>query len=363
MSENAHHDARPARERTPRGRRRSILISGVGVLLLGVLTLGVALSSPGPANLPTGHFTERLERCAPAEQTELAYAEAGTAACLRETLLDAAEMGALQTARLDLGALVEERPWLHNYCHLAEHQVGSVIMGEPDRVPELIVAHPVNTCSWGIGHGLLETFGAARPSETAWSAVTATCRGLRDMPAPYPEVYSLCADGLGHAAWDHHRELTGAVLRCEALVEESAVAACTTGIMMQQYRPAETGDQPPLDAVDLTGYCSARWPAGTRAAEEGCATGIGYVLSLALVGDVISTTLNDGGNQQEAARRAGDGLRLALEICDSQGRWNDVCAGSVLVNLPEHLIDEPEARTLLCSVVTESRRAACSTGT
>jgi hypothetical protein len=340
-----------------------LFLLGGAVLLGGVALLGGTDRDP-VETLPAGHFTERLLGCLPTEETETAYLEAGTSGCLRETLLAAAELGNLQTARLDLGELVEARPWLHNYCHLAEHQVGSRIMDDPMNVPELLLAHPGNTCSWGIGHGLLETFGAARPEEKAWNEVIATCRSLRSMPDPYPEVYSLCADGIGHAAWDHHRDLVGAVPRCEALLEESAVSACTTGILMQKYRPAETGKQPALSVGELDAYCQQRWPSSSRASLEGCATGLGYVLSLSLVGDFLSGELaTDGGeaSQLAAARSAAEELAAAMEVCGTLTGLAETCKASVLVNLPRHLVPDQTAWRSLCGALTERGRATCET--
>ena len=359
--------SRTGSKQAGRGRRAAIA-AGIATFVAATLLALPLAGIPGDDTarpLPVGYFRDRLAGCLPALETETAYLEAGTSRCLRETLLAAEELGNLQTARLDLGQLVEERPWLHNYCHLAEHQVGSLIMQDPSRVPELLLRHPGNTCSWGIGHGLLETFGAARPDDTLWAEVIATCRSLQTMVAPYPEVYALCADGIGHAAWDHHRELRGAVSRCEALVEASAVSSCATGIMMQQYRPAETGKQPELDANDLDGYCASRWPTTLEASIEGCATGIGYVLALSLVSDVVSGALlaNGAGDeaQQQAATTGAEGLATATRICGSLGDLAGTCRASLLTNLPTHLLTDPTAWSRLCDGAGEEHRATCET--
>ena len=348
------------------GRRRAGLVAGMLALVTSALVavaLSAGIGGDEVETLPVGYFRDRLVTCLPTEETEDAYTDAGVAGCLRETLLAAEELGNLQAARLDLGQLVQERPWLHNYCHLAEHQVGSLIMQNPSRVSKLLLEHPGNTCSWGIGHGLLETFGAARPDNTLWAEVIATCRSLQTMNDPYPEVYALCADGIGHAAWDHHRELRGAVPRCEALVEASAVAACTTGIMMQQYRPAETGKQPELDASELDGYCVRRWPTTVKASIEGCATGAGYVLSLSLVGDVVSGALISNGTSSEAQQRAAatgaDGLAAATRICGSLGELAGTCQASLLTNLPAHLLTDPVAWSRLCDEAGAEHQTTC----
>lgn len=334
-------------------------------MLVGGVVLVFAAGNYGDdtRELPAGYFRDRLLDCLPAEQSQGAYAAAGVTGCLRETLLDAEKLANLQTAREDLGALVAERPWLHNYCHLAEHQTGALIMRDPARVPALLLAHPGNTCSWGIGHGLLETFGAARPDEKLWGAVIDTCRSLRTLPDPYPEVYALCADGIGHAAWDHHRELRGAVARCEALDETSAVSSCTTGIMMQQYRPAETGEQPELDPRELERYCQDRWPSTKPESLEGCATGIGYVLSLSLVGDRVSESLSRNGTgdiaQRAAASAAAEGVAAGGLVCASLGALDATCRASLVTNLPTHLITDKAAWATLCSGAGDALRTNC----
>lgn len=364
-TENPAAPETATRRRSGRGTRgrRSLAVL---VLLAGALTGGTLLltreSDESVTALPRGYFTERLRACLPAEETESAYT--GVGGCLRETLLAAEELGNLQTAREDLGTIVRERPWLHNYCHLAEHQVGAIVMRDPARVPALLLEHPGNTCSWGIGHGLLETFGAARPGDALWDEVTATCRSLRTRPDPYPEVYALCADGIGHAAWDHHRDLRGAVARCEALVEASAVSSCTTGIMMQQYRPAETGKQPDLDPRALEHYCADRWPSTRAESLEGCATGAGYVLSLSLVGDTVSGVLADTGGDEHAQLRAAEAAREALatgvEVCSSMEALAATCHASLLTNLPAHLLTDETAWGTLCEAAGETLLATCS---
>jgi len=324
------------------------------LLLLSVIGAGSAWLSLRPnAELPPGHFSRRLAACVPDEQGA-ARTEEEVAACLVDLLVAAERAGSLGAARRDLGTLVTTDPRVHNYCHLAEHRTGAILMREPGRVPRLLLENPENICSWGIGHGLLETFGAARADEAAWQDVLATCRGLRAMPDPYPEVYALCADGIGHAAWDHHRDVTGAARRCAELLEESAVSACAAGVMMQQYRPAETGKQPPLDPAGLASYCTDTWPRGNRAGTEGCANGLGYVLSLSLVGDAVSATLDAGGTGDDAVRGAGEGLRRALTICATQSGWAETCEDSVLMNLPRHLLGGEDLGEL-CETAGETR--------
>lgn len=348
-------DVPPVETSASTGRRgRTRRTTAPSLLLLLAVGVGVGwLLLRSNAELPPGHFSRRLASCVPEKQAA-AHTEAEAAACLVDVLLEADRAGALGAARRDLGTLVTTDPRIHNYCHLAEHRTGAILMREPGRVPRLIMENPENICSWGIGHGLLETFGAARADEAAWRDVLATCRGLRAMPDPYPEVYALCADGVGHAAWDHHRDVTGAARRCAELLEESAVSACTAGVMMQQYRPAETGKQPPLDPSGLVSYCTDTWPRGNRAGTEGCANGIGYVLSLSLIGDAVSAELDAGKTGVDAARTAGEGLRHALTICATQSEWAETCEASVLANLPRHLLTGEDLGEL-CAAAGETR--------
>jgi len=356
----------PRRLARLRERRRRTLLTGGALLaaaLVAAVTAYAAITGTAGGTPPPGYFRTRLTACLPEQQTEGSYREVGVAGCLQRTLLDADGLGDLQTARLELGALVGERPWLHNYCHLAEHNVGKALMRDTADVPSLLLAHPGNTCSWGIGHGLLETFGAAQPTDPEWEAVTATCRSLRERGPGHQEVYSLCADGLGHAAWDHHREISGAARRCRALAEPSAVSACTTGVLMQQYRPAETGKQPHLDPQDLAGYCTDTWPDREPASVEGCATGAGYVLSLSMVGDPVSAALADEATpdrQLRAATTASGALDAALDVCRTMDALTDTCIASVVTNLPLHLLTDPAARARLCDDVPANMRRVCS---
>lgn len=309
-----------------------------------------------PTSLPTAHFRVQLQPCLGDTGGELAT-DVATAACLRDVLVRADRLDSLTAARRALAELVVARPSLHNSCHLAEHEAGERVLDTPDEAADLLTANLDNVCSWGFGHGVLETFGAMRPSAPQWRRVIDACRATRGT-----EVYALCADGIGHAAWDDTTSLTGAAQRCRELRDAAAENACAGGVLMQRFRPAERsgGTSPALP--DLTGFCDRSWPSPTSRA--GCAAGLGYVLAMGLVGDPVAEALGDGARdpsaQRRAARTAAAGLRESLAVCASLTINADDCSVTVIQHLPRHLLEDPEALATLCTDLPDRWRVSCS---
>ena len=318
----------------------------------------VSMLDRSPSALPATHFSEQLEGClgdAAAERVT----SAPTAGCLRDVLVRADSLGSLPAARRALADLVLRRPSLHNSCHLAEHETGERVLDGPGEAPDLVSANLDNVCSWGFGHGVLETFGAMQPSATQWRDVLDVCRKSRGT-----EVYALCADGVGHAAWDATKSLPGAAARCEELLDAAAVNACAGGVLMQQFRPAERsgGSSPPLP--DLRAFCDRSWP--SELSRSGCAAGLGYVLAMGLIGDPVAASLGpdpstEPSAQLQAARTGAPGLQESFGVCSSLRVDADECTLTLIQHLPRHLLRTPEALEVLCGGLPEQWRGPCTT--
>lgn len=310
-------------------------------------------------SLPPEHFTQQLQSCPGATGSGLPN-EAAAADCLRDVLVRADRLGSLISARRALGELVVKKPALHNSCHLAEHQTGELVLDDAGEAAGLLVENSENVCSWGFGHGVLETFGKMTPSRQQWASVIKVCQELAGQ-----ETYSLCADGLGHAAWDDAKTIPGASERCEELAEPAAVNACAGGVLMQHFRPAERRGAPSPVLPELKGFCDKQWPKSASSASfVGCAAGLGYVVAMGLVSDrvaaVVEGSTRTSAIQLDAARAAQAGLTVALAVCVSLQQNADDCVVTLIQHLPRHQLTDLSAMTELCAVMPERWHMSCA---
>jgi hypothetical protein len=345
----------------PRVKRASL----TGALLAtAVVSFLVATSSSPPAKeLPDAYFARKLQVCLPADPTptQQDIVGADSVVCLREYLLDAATLDNLKQARRALDRTLRTMPILHDACHVAEHQVGQVLPISSGDVARLLLANPENVCSWGLGHGLLEAFGSLQASSAQWVEMAELCDSFPTRPEPFPQVHALCADGLGHAAWNQYGALEPAASRCD-LLGSSSRDACAAGIMMQLFRPADRDPSASASRNPPSGFCDT-WPSEESA--RGCALGMGYVLALNLVTDRLAAELFGSGSapdQLRAASLVASELELARNIC-YEGVFPEDCSAAVLQNVPWGALGDTEARLRLCSELSAPWRARCGTFT
>lgn len=334
---------------------RRLIALFVGVMCI---TAAAALTQRTAETLPPAHFTQQLQVC-PGVSSNKAPNDAATAECLRDVLARADRLGSLTSARHALGELVRLQPALHNSCHLAEHQAGELVLDDPGEAANLLAENSANVCSWGFGHGVLETFGKMNPSRQQWADTIKTCQELVGQ-----ETYALCADGLGHAAWDDAKTIPGAARRCEEIAEPAAVNACAGGVLMQRFRPAERRGAPSPTLPELKGFCDVQWPASASPASvTGCAAGLGYVVAMGLVGDRVATVVEGSTRtldvQLDAARAAQPGMAAAMAVCVSLQRSADDCVVTLLQHLPRHQLTDILAMTELCAVVVPRWQTSC----
>ncbi len=332
------------------------------VLFVGVVCIGAAaaVTQRTAETLPPAHFTQQLQSC-PGVSSDEALNDAATADCLRDVLVRADRLRSLTSARHALGELVVQQPSLHNSCHLAEHQAGELVLDDPGEAAGLLAKNAENVCSWGFGHGVLETFGKMNPSRQQWANTIKTCQELLGQ-----ETYALCADGLGHAAWDDAKTIPGAARRCEEIAEPAAVNACAGGVLMQRFRPAERRGAPSPTLPELKGFCDEQWPTSASPASlTGCAAGLGYVVAMGLVGDQVAAVVEGStrtlGVQLDAARAAQPGLAAALAVCVSLQHTADDCVVTLIQHLPRHQLTDLSAMAELCAVMPPRWQTSCET--
>lgn len=330
-----------------------LLLSVVTALLLAVVVLGFR-STP---HRNSQWFARAFSRCVTSELAT-ASSDPETTACLREVLVAAVANGDVVAARAALAEVVRSEPRMHNSCHLAEHEAATTAVTDTSKVAGMLRENFENVCSWGFGHGALEAFGSRHPSPADWLDVYQTCSAMQEAG-----TRALCADGLGHAAWNDKEQLPAAVAICESFLDETTVSECTGGVLMQMFQPA-VRDVPLPDLPDLSGFCTSAWPGRARASRQGCAFGVGYVLLTGKVAAGIDNFLRQAGRDASAQLGAAQAtlplLRDAIDVCATQGEWADTCTSALLSHLPREDLSAPVALDALCQVFPGRWREQCA---
>lgn len=273
--------------------------------------------------------------------------------CLLQVMLDAVEAGEVWEMQAQLEMQIEETPALYYACHDIGHLAGRRAYELAPDIGRLIVNNPSATCAYGIGHGVLDGFGDDSPGYEEFRAAADACATKEGMSA------WLCADGIGHAAWEASGDLAQASVYCE-LLDYWARAACSEGIMMQIYEPAGSGlmESPESVFAELPGVCES-WPSSDKDVIRGCHAGAGYLYTREAW--FLESVMVGGQRDRESAQLAiVDKLVRAGDLCrmhhDQFGV--DACLGSVAKQVPYSLYEEESLFERACAALG-SMEALC----
>ena len=169
-------------------------------------------------------------------------------------------------------------------CHGPAHAAGAQVFAETgDAAVAMAMAN--TTCAQGFLHGVLDGFGATRPSAPEFAEVAAVCAsgilGARE---------STCYDGIGHAVWTATQDIEESAVVCASITVKAGRSACSEGILMQMFDPAFLDATYPLaDAPAMLPEICDTWPevypAGDTPRDVCHGGGAAYVLMLPVTND------------------------------------------------------------------------------
>lgn len=275
--------------------------------------------------------------------------------CMLGVMTAAVEAGQLTELNEALAAQIELTPSLFNACHNIGHAAGQRAFEVDPDIEKLLLTQTNATCQYALGHGILDGFAKAEPTDAEFAAAAQACTSLADLGTP---AFAFCSDGLGHAAWASTNDLASAVARCGMLGLEYSQAICSEGIIMQIYEPA--GLPPARDInqahEDLPEMC-ATWPSGGRASLDfGCHSGAGYIytrpawkLNVHWAASGSPATLDPGQRAEVIAL-----MSVSVEQCLSHlGDGASHCLHSVSQQVPPMGLIEEQTREAICAPLGE----------
>jgi hypothetical protein len=277
--------------------------------------------------------------------------------CLRELLLEEIGNGRLDEIDPVLEELSQESPGFSQFCHTVLHWVGYEL-GQGAEFPARLGESGAGNCIFGYGHGLLEGFAAAHPepSDEEFLVAVGACDSLRG--AAVASSLALCADGLGHAAWNSTEDETRAAELCDLIDEPRLQGVCAGGVVMQIFAPVNDAGSDWATKLRwhesarerLVGICT-NW-AGSETAQAGCHSGAGYVYTRPAHVQASEVLRREGDRRAEARAASIRYTEEALQLCDRHGeRGTELCRKEVLRQIPPAVYADAELNRGICTVL------------
>lgn len=286
-----------------------------------------------------------LQRCVP-PQTEPPHAN-----CIAELLVEATDEHGMRAASDAIARIISEFGEVEWMCHPAAHASGSLAFTKNGNAAETM-KNLNTTCGAGFLHGVLDGFGKSKPPLEDYVTLGEACywEGIAAQPG-------LCFDGIGHAVWNGTTDVDASARVCASMPEPGARDACTEGVLMQMYDPANEEATFPLEDApeDLPGIC-ANWPdyrpAGAdESRTEFCYGGTAYLLMLPVTNDHFRRGEKVADNVDYYKARIAE----LGEQCAAMGPDGvKLCTETLGRHLAGPLVDHDfETASALCSVLGE----------
>lgn len=345
-----------ADECSPPSRR---LLPAVVFAVLAVVLVAALALRPGVSRRSVEELRAEMVACSGGDMSEGRLIADDAQACLYRVLSTAVAAGQMMDAQTALAAQIEQTPGLYAACHTVGHRAGREAFEKRGDIAALIRENATTTCQYAFGHGILDGFAFAGPSDDEFRAAADACVGMRLAGAEGNKVYKLCSDGLGHAAWTSTGRLPHAVARCRMLDDELARAVCGEGIVMQIYEPA--GSLPTEDLTQApTGMLRLclSWPDRTETL-DGCYSGAGYVYTRAAWVLHYQRNSNDGALLDAGQRtRMRDLMLDAVALCGThpEERGQRICRESVAQQVPPSVYEDRALTDEVCVALLEAEQ-------
>jgi hypothetical protein len=308
-----------------------VLVSAVSV---GAYTAKVQSSKPGiQAITVDGDWAGALRRCY-ALGGETYNSAAGT--CITDVLWEAAQQDKMLDASTAVTKYAEENYRFYGLCHRVVHAIGERLFNFYGSIEASITAVNSRDCGTGLAHGVIDFWTLSTPSLEEFRSAIAACE------LAMGERFGGCAEGLGHATYQHQKPGTPGRLEkafelCGMFNLEENQEFCAYGVMMQPFlkqNPIITEKEIPVPEWSKhLGVCTnLNVPEGVQ---RGCYSGGGWIMGV----DVTNRfTPKGGGNPDESlllaiAAEADRGVRACnSEVVREQFRSR--CTQEFLARMP-----------------------------
>jgi hypothetical protein len=192
--------------------------------VVATLVIGLSPFTDGEVD-----WSQRVQACAPSGEEDTERVED----CVQAVALQAAERGELRLAAASFTTAAAEDNIFYGICHRALHELGSRLV-EVYGTVEQALPH-VNTidCGNALAHGVFDEWATNDIDPKEFELVVAQCERV-ELENP-----GGCAEGIGHAAYQHQSpsedRLEDAFRLCELFRIEYIAQHCAYGAYMQPY--------------------------------------------------------------------------------------------------------------------------------
>ena len=348
----------------------ALVSSGIGYILL--------VNSPGETGATSAKRVEIIVDCiksTAADTTGSTISDAAVETCLSTA---AGQPGTVDETLLmldKLTGLAEADDHIRTYCHDILHELGRAAwkVGGLD-----VFTGGHGSCGFGYYHGAMFEALTKDSKGDVFSGLTAFCQSYAaDSTGASQTEWYLCMHGIGHAVASMSNSLTDAETQCGKIstTDFSAVAACFSGVLNEEFTGREATKQQPGKAV---GSCTMN---------DESLRGVCYKYSLNYSGSSSNeiadfcVTLEDGPTQRGCwagvGMRAGStelfadptspGFTIATEPEATAAVINDACLRNTSIHCDTSLLNEMSQRVLnydsilaVCELLsTEPRKNNC----
>jgi len=358
-------------------RKRIILLTLLALLVLAAGSTAYATTRTadadatgiaGPARTAE-EYQAGLRNCGGGEGTFEAYASTAGRACVEKLAKAAIDAGDLGTYQAALEKQTEETPGLWNTCHDTGHIAGLYAYEKTKDIVALLKTNGSHACQYGIGHGALDGFAFdPNTNDDLFRQASEVCGAMMKTNI---DVFYLCSDGLGHAAWSSTYDFDKAVSRCSGNPEAGGRIACGEGIIMQIYEAA--GDESHGDIskapVELPARCEAvTLPDAVKRADAkfGCNRGSAYIYTRNVWRTMAEWQMENGDAplDKEHARRVTDNFTTAVGWCDAHLSESSIreCYEGVMSQVPPIVYLDKVLLDGICGMLGEQKNECIAFG-
>lgn len=253
--------------------------------------------------------------------------------------MKAADLGQLRQATGAITRAAASDNLFYGICHTALHAMGPTLI---EYYGSIVLALPhVNTidCGNGLAHGAFDAWAAQKPVRYEFEIVAEACEQVEKVSP------GGCAEGLGHAAFQHipdgPERITRAFRLCELFKDPANAEHCAYGTIMQPYfkqNDALISEEalPIPDGSDLVALCLSQ-PV-RQDVVHGCMSGAGWLMGVHLVKQLELIPAYTGGRELQVRSQAflnevESGIRDCLGASTPEHTRTE-CSRQMLARLP-----------------------------
>lgn len=350
--------------------RRFTSIILITLLIASLSTIFVSRIKDTTA--PVSYWNTRLLACQDKSITNTSDMMLEKYDCLRSALLDAVESNSIANYVSAISPIAESDVIFEQACHIPGHDIGKEVLKiYKGSWRDAIINTAYDVCGGGLVHGLYDEWGFSKHTDEEWVEFAGYCVEALSIR------HNVCADGLGHAAYESvGKDMSKALRICDLFPDFDLPHFCAIGVAMQAYFPlGKIGDQleqknkpdrhitlkTPDDWRGFIEFCD-RIELSNGATKAGCYSGAGWLYGTHIYHLLYEMFPIESDFQTSAEIDSAliSMLRSAIDNCEAAKDANistkNACIFLVLTRMPWFFYEPIDKFIQYCKDATFSKR-------